>query len=115
MANVRVASSSTEYVQVVVDAEDSQGDPVNPTAIPVHLAFVDHDDPAPAADDPRWRSGSWAQRPAGGQPQYMARALVGPGSPGGALQAGEYRVFVKIEATPELPIKPSPDMLTVIA
>lgn len=114
--STRIASTSTEYVQVPVAAQDTSGVPINPTnpVLPVFVTFTEPSDPPPDAGSDSWREGSWAARSIGNRTQYLAQVLVGPASPDGALSKGEYIVWVKIPVLPETVIRRAEGSLFVV-
>lgn len=95
---------STQNVRVLVSPDPVGGQPYNPTADPVQMAFM-LIDPAtqtsasPASGD--WHAASWYMPAAG---VYMAQCLVGPANGGVVLAAGDYTVWAKVIDYPEVPI-----------
>lgn len=101
-----IYSTSKEYVPVPVTFR-SEGVFVDPTDDVVEMAFVPFDVAEPSSSD--WNTASW-ETAAG---VYLARCLVGPA---GAVQldAGRYRIFIRVSDNPEIPVKVSPTILRVI-
>lgn len=108
MTHLSISALTTEYIRVPVALLNS-GEPVDPSSLPVQLAF-----PATDASPSTWATGSWepdgpssfAMTSAGVRiPLYSARTLVGPGPGGTPLTAGSYDVWVKITSTPEIPVR----------
>lgn len=95
MASISV--TSREYVKVPV-IWTVAGVSTDPTANAVELAFVTPQVDPVTGD---WKVGSWEAL--GGR--YWARLLVGPGSAYGALTKGNYSVWVRVTANPEVPAK----------
>jgi hypothetical protein len=95
-----ISSLSLEYVYVPVAAKVA-GVAVDPSADAVALAFmVGRADPAPGD----WKTASWDTDATTTPATYRARCLVGPA---GAVQLvpGVYQVWVKINDSPEVPVK----------
>lgn len=90
------SAQSIEYVRVPV-ALVSNGLPVDPTGDAVEFAFPLHDVPPVSGD---WHAGDWETAADG---TYYARALVGTGS--FVLAVGNYDIWIKITATPEVPAR----------
>lgn len=90
-----ISTVSKEYIKVPV-AYTVAGVVSDPTALVVELAFP-LKDVDPVTGD--WKTGSWESANA----RYWARLLVGPGSTFGALARGDYDVWVRVTATPEVP------------
>jgi hypothetical protein len=95
-ADMIIASSSTEYVNVPVSATMA-GTPYNPTGDLVYMAFV-----AGSAQPSTFYEGNWVTTVQG---TYIARCLVGPANSGTVLAPGLYVVWVKITDSPEVPIR----------
>lgn len=91
---IRISSTSLEYVKARVSATNA-GVPVDMSSLPVAFAF-----PAPGTDPSTWYSGTWETVDGA----YYARCLIGTGGVV-ALTNGPYDVYVKITATPEVPVK----------
>jgi hypothetical protein len=92
------SSLSKEYVRVPISAREGSG-AVNPTSRPVDLAFM------PLGTNPA--SGDWvvAAWETDGS-TYYARATVGPGG-SKVLAAGTYTVWVRVQDSPEIPVRPA--------
>jgi hypothetical protein len=108
MSFLSISVLTTEYIRVPVGLLDA-GEPIDPSALPVQLAF-----PATDASPATWVTGSWepdgpssfAMTSAGVRiPLYSARTLVGPGPGGHPLPAGSYDVWVQITSSPEIPVR----------
>jgi hypothetical protein len=97
-ADLTIASSSIEYVNVPVQATVA-GTPYNPTADAVAMAFI-----AGPAQPTSFTSGSWITTVQG---NYIARCLVGTNTNGILLAPGLYTVWVKITDSPEVPVRPA--------
>lgn len=98
-ADTTISSFSTEYLQVPIQAVVN-GAPYNPTSDSVFMAFV----PSGSTNYPvTWFQGSWSTTVQG---TFLAQCLLGPGAGGVTLPAGMYTVWVKINDSPEVPIKP---------
>jgi hypothetical protein len=89
-----IASSSNEYVIVPVQITIG-GSPYNPTADTVQMAFV-----SGSAQPSSFSTASWTTTVQG---TYYAKCLVG--SAGTVLAPGLYTVWVKIQDSPEVPIR----------
>jgi hypothetical protein len=87
---------STEQVAVDITAMTG-GESSNPTSSTVQFAFINGPS-NPQSDD--WKTGSWASVNA----PYIAEILVGPDNGGLALATGSYMIWVKIIATPQVPV-----------
>jgi hypothetical protein len=100
-----IAAVSTEYVRVPVQATVA-GLAVNPTTLPVSMAFLTSNADPQSGD---WHTASWDTTPSGG---FVAQCLIGP-SPGVVqLTAATYWAWIRIEDTPEVVIRPA-GMLTI--
>lgn len=95
---VTVSSLSKTYVFVEIHATES-GALVNPSALPVEMAFP-LQAVAPVSGD--WKTASW-EVVAGTPVQYRARCTVGP-SGTVTLAAGRYDIWVRITTSPEVPV-----------
>jgi hypothetical protein len=82
---LRIPSTSKEYLKIPVTGADSD--------MPVEIAVVAATVEEPAAGD--WKTAAWDGTD--------AKVLIGPGT-SLALANGIYRVWVRITATPELPV-----------
>jgi hypothetical protein len=90
---------SRQYVQAQVDVTVA-GQPYNPTVDTVEFAFA-----AIGGRPQTWYPGGWdGVQPIPGTNAYRAQVLVGPGSNGPTLAAGQYAVFLRITDTPEQPV-----------
>lgn len=99
MPGFSMSALSTQYVLAPVRAF-SGGQPFNPAnpALPVQMAFV-----SGWAEPTTWYGASWAwTTPVNGY--YAAQALVGPGGGTVSLAQGTYAVWLKITASPEIPV-----------
>jgi hypothetical protein len=96
-----IPSLSTEYIRVRVSAIGS-GEPVNPTTVPVSMAFME-DGVEPGSSD--WNAGIWDTDATTDPPTYYALCLIGPG--GVVLGDGQYRVWTRVEDTPENAARPA--------
>lgn len=91
-----VSSMSTEYVQVDVEARHN-GRPHNLSTTAVWFAFVPEGiDPGPG----NWVPGSWEVL----NRTYVAQCLIGPG--GNPVAEGDWVVWVRVIANPEVPVRP---------
>jgi hypothetical protein len=97
-ADMIIASSSTIYVNVPVQATVA-GQPYNPTADTVQMAFV-----AGPAQPVTFYAGNWVTTVQG---TYIARCLVGPANSGVVLAPGLYACWVKVTDSPEVPVLPA--------
>jgi hypothetical protein len=98
---MRLSVLSTEYVGFIVKAVIN-GNLYDPTGDSVSFAFL------PLGSNPTsgdWMTGSWGTATAYGAPQYTARVLVGPGTGGHPLPAGDYVTWMKITDSPEVPVR----------
>ena len=94
-----LSSLTKEYVETIVSAR------YDPTSLPVEFAFVAEGVEPEEAD---WSPGGWR---AVGEKPYVARILIGPGT-NVVLADGKYRAWLRIVATPEVPVRPF-DTLTI--
>lgn len=88
IADFVVSSKSFEYLQVPITST------VDPTADPVALSF-----PLPGAEPVTFYTGSWTTISG----IYYAQCLIGPSS-STVLPVGYYDVYVRIDATVEIPV-----------
>lgn len=90
-----ISSLSSQYVMAAVSFTDPvTGALLSPSADPVQFAFTT------VLADPLggdWVTASWRS----GGPPYVAQCMVGPA--GHVLGKGDYRVWVKITDSPEIP------------
>jgi hypothetical protein len=101
LVDVRIPSSSVVLYRHRVSAA---ADPISNL---VSMAVVPYDEEPEAAD---FKTAAWITE--GGA--YYAVALVGQVGTGiGALTEGIYRSWVKITATPEIPVLPSTNYLVI--
>ena len=91
---------ATLYYKVPVSAT-SEGEPVNPTALPVVFAFMPQATQVPQPAD--WQTAAWTTVPSDILAPYHAYCLVGPG---GTIQlgTGTYVIYLKISDSPEVPV-----------
>lgn len=101
MPDVRIPSSSVViYRQQVTAATD-------PTSLPVSMAVMPHDEEPEAGD---FRTAAWLTEDG----KHYATALIGDPLTGiGVLTEGIYRSWVKVTATPEVPVLPSTNFLFI--
>lgn len=97
---MKISRLTTEYLHVYVETD------IDPRSGTVQFAFM-QDDSEPAVSD--WTSGSWDSSVASSP--YKARCLVGTG--GKTLNVGNYKVWVKISDSPEIPVRKLKELLTV--
>jgi hypothetical protein len=102
---LEISALSLAYVRVQVRNKQS-GAYTDPTGGTVQMAF-----PAVGVDPVSgdWKTASWETDPTPTPPAYYARCLVGPAGTV-ALAAGTYDTWVKVTATPEIPILPAGPM-----
>lgn len=93
-----LSTISLEYVKVPVNVKKN-GVYVDPTASPVSMAFLTTKAALPDVGD--WEQASWEN---GLGHKYYIRCLVGP-TGDVALAAGTYWVWIKVEDSPETPIR----------
>lgn len=95
-----LSQATLEYVRVPVFASVN-GQPVNPVAYVVQMAFLTSDTASPSSGD--WVAASWdtAVNPI---TTYVAQCLVGTGGTI-ALPVGFYYVWIKVTASPEAPVR----------
>jgi hypothetical protein len=94
----RIDSTSLETLWCSVFA-DAGGQPYNPTADAVAMAFMTAPNTKPASGD--WKTGGWDTSAIG---TYTATCLVGPGG-AATLVPGSYFVWVRITDNPEIVIR----------
>jgi hypothetical protein len=90
---------SLAYVKMPVQVRQA-GAAVDPTGYTVQVAFT-ADGTDPVSGD--WKTGSWETDAAPVPDRYWAKCLVGPGG-AVALAVGTYVAWVKITASPEIPV-----------
>ncbi len=107
---IRVHSLSNEFIRVPVRAREA-GIVVNPTGNAVALAFKSSG--APIGGD--FIAGAWETDATTDPDTYFARIRVGGTGSGATVELADakYRVFVKITATPEIPVIESDELLEV--
>lgn len=96
LPNASIYVTSLEEVPVIVTPPTA----VDPTSDVVYMAFLSSPPPAqPQSSD--WQTATWLATPV---IPYTALCLVGPG---GTIQltAGTWYVWIKISASPEIPVK----------
>lgn len=97
MSRIDISALSDEYIRMKVYAKES-GTVVDPTAFPVEMAVLTTVDASPEELD--WQEAEWETSGA----TFYARMMVGP-STDTVLVAGDiYKVWVRITATPEIPV-----------
>ena len=101
MAGTSLSSLSTQYVLVPIRAY-YQGQPYNPTALPVQMAFISGW-AKPGGGD--WKTASWAWTTAVNG-YYAAQWLVGPTGTA-TLAVATYNVWTWVEGVSEQPIQTS--------
>lgn len=95
LPNTSIYATSLEEVPVSITAPPA----INPTGDTVAMAFLAVPPPVqPGPSD--WQTATWQSTSA----PYIALCLVGPGGTT-TLAAGQWYVWVKITATPEVPVK----------
>jgi hypothetical protein len=93
--NASIYATSTEQVAVTVTPPIG----LNPTADTVQMAFLLSPPPVqPGVSD--WHAATWQATSA----PYVALCLVGPAGTT-SLTQGQWNVWVKITASPEIPVK----------
>lgn len=93
--NASIFSTSLEQVAVAVTPPIG----VNPTSDTVQMAFLINQPPIQPTSG-QYVASSWQST----STPYVALCLVGPGG-GTALTQGQYNVWLKISASPEVPVK----------
>lgn len=96
--SLRIEVDSLQYVKVKVSA-NVNGAAHDPTGDTVKMAFTDRFTNPVAGD---WKTAVWETE----NGSYYAKCLVGPGGTV-ALAADDYKVWVKVTDSPEVPILPS--------
>ncbi len=107
MTDVLVARDSVQLIGVQVAATTVAGTTVDPTAYAVAVAVLPYNTDDPTDADFKaaaWQSGSLGK---------YAVVMVGPDTTVGALSPGRYRLWVKVTASPEVPVIRSPDHVVV--
>ena len=100
MAGTTISSVSTQYVLVPVRAWN-QGQPYNPTALPVAIAFIDGWG-KPTEEDWNPDESSWASTSTVNG-YYQAQCLVGPGEDAVDLAVGAWNMWIQVTGDPEIP------------
>ena len=105
MANnsvISISHLSLQYVGVPVKPLLLNGEPFNPTADPVAMAFMPTAYQVPGPSD--WNTAIWAVRSSNVIEPYAAACLVGPG---GTIELGigTYIIYLKITDNPEIPVQ----------
>ncbi len=98
MTSLVISAASTEYVQVPV-AADVNGSAVDPTSLTVSMGFGLTD------AQPTYVAASWDTDDRTNPPTYRAQCLVGPDGGAAELEAGLYRVWVKVADSPETVVR----------
>lgn len=99
--DVRIPSSSVVLYRQQVTAATS------PTANVVSMAVMPYDEEPEAAD---FKTAAWVTEGT----SYYAVALIGQVGTGiGVLTEGIYKSWVKVTATPEIPVLPSTNYLVI--
>jgi hypothetical protein len=110
VADVRISFASKEYVRVPVKAKEAGVvvDPTNPL-LTVQMAFTDGSDPS------AWTTAAWETDATTEPDTFFARVLVGGTGSGAAIELarGTYTGWVKITATPEVPVLRIENLLEV--
>jgi hypothetical protein len=104
VATLKISSESTEYVLIPVESTDEFDVPTDPTADPVEVAFMLGKTEPEETD---WTAAAWVTN---GE-THKVRILVGP--EGLTLAEGKYRPWIRVDANPEKPVKPAPNVLVV--
>lgn len=91
-----IMSESTQYVySQITSAVPGISNLANPTQFPVAVAIV-----PPGVAPSAYTAAAWVA----GAPIPTVQFLVGPQNGGILLPPGDFRVFVQITATPEVPV-----------
>jgi hypothetical protein len=106
-ATVSLSALSTEYVQIPVAAL-VDGAAINPTSDTVQFAFKQI---GAEPGDSDWLTGSWASVTAVNG-FYYAQCLVGPAAGGNILPVATYAIWMKIQDSPEVPVR-SPGLIQI--
>lgn len=94
----RIATGSIEWVDFPIETE------ADPTAFPVEVALVPTGT-MPASDDSDYRVAAWV---AGGGPDvWEVRLLIGSAGADTDYAVGVYDAYVRVTATPEVPVIPA--------
>ena len=96
---ILIAVTSSQYLAADITTI-ATGLGFTPTAFPVSFAFMNGANQPGNSD---WVPGSWANTT--NQPPFVATVLLGPN--GHALSQGRYKVWVKVDATPQVPVTPA--------
>lgn len=105
MSNLVINTASVEYIKVPVTVV-KDGVVYDPTSGGVEFAFVTGHD----LTGTTWTTGSWETDAAG---DHWARCLIGTDTNGVVLAPGKYNVFVRVNDSPEDPVRPAVGQLVV--
>ena len=94
---MQLSTLSTEYVPVYVSCQLA-GASYDPTNDLVYMAFVQGN-----SQPSTWNSAVWAATSQANV--YQAQCLVGPDNGGVVLNRGVWNVWLKIDGSPEIPIR----------
>ena len=108
MADQRISFLTKEYVRVPVRAKEA-GVVVNPTTLAVQMAFTNGVNPT------AWTNAFWETDATTDPDTYFVRVLVGGTGTGAAIElaVGDYVGWVKITASPEIPVLRVENLLEV--
>ena len=105
MANLKVPTTSTQYIKVPVSVI-RDGGAYDPTGDTVQMAFTTSGDTDPQDSD--YLSALWETVGT----TYYAKALIGPGI-NHTLAPNTYFIWVKITDNPEVPVILAPNHLVI--
>jgi hypothetical protein len=107
---VRIHQLSNEFLRVPVRAKEA-GVPVNPTALPVAIALK----AAAALVGGDFITAAWETDATTDPDTYIARIRVGGVGSGATIEKadGKYRPYVKITASPEIPVIESDELVEI--
>lgn len=103
------AHGSLEYLPVRVSRRDDDGALTDPTALTVQMSATPQT--TPPTEPATLYTAAWVTSGDSSDPDramYKARFLIGPGSTIGELAPGAYDAWVKITASPEIPLLRAP-------
>lgn len=105
--DLRVYHGSGQLLGIVVDATTIEGTATVVDTYPVAVAILPTADDGPTTLD--YVPAAWVIGPLG----PFVTVMVGPGSAVGTLTPGHYYMWVRITASPEVPVLRCPDRLVI--
>lgn len=99
-------AGSTEPMQFAIEANDDEGNAIDPTPYPPTVAFDLVTSPQTVFNPATatWNTAFWSVQPGNPDPVYWVNIMPGPANGGIPVTAGAYKAYVKITTSEAVPV-----------